>query len=133
MTPAPVIAQPDLEAWVWANLKGHQGVTSFAYTSRDDGVKGWQWLWAIQVDVRGPQKKATADKAELVRQELMSLPDVYWSDGFITYAQIVEGPLWNPDINDGAPRYTIRIEYRVHPTRKSLTNIANTGKEKGNP
>jgi hypothetical protein len=129
MTSTPVIVQPDLEAWVWANLKHHQGVTSFAYHSTQD-VAGWQWVWSMQVDVRGPQKKATADKAELVRQELLSLPDVYWPDGFITYAQIVEGPMWNPDINDGAPRYTIRIEYRVHPTRKSLSNTVNTGKGK---
>ena len=125
----PVIVQPDLEAWVWSNLKSYPGVTSFAYTSLQD-VAGWQWQWSLQVDIRGPRKKATADAAELVRQELLSLPDVYWPDGFITYAQITEGPFWNPDVTDGAPRYTIRIDYRVHPVRNRLSNTANTGKER---
>jgi hypothetical protein len=126
---APVIAQPDLEAWVWENLKSRKGVTSFAYHSLQD-VAGWQWQWSLQIDVRGPRKKATADLAELVRQDLLSLPDVYWPDGSITYAQITEGPMWNPDVNDGAPRYTIRIDYRVHPSRTQyLSNTVNTRKE----
>lgn len=126
---APVIAQPDLEAWVWENIKSHKGVTSFAYHSLQD-VKGWQWQWSLQVDIRGPRKKATSEEAELVRQELLSLPDTYWREGFITYAQITEGPFWNPDVNDGAPRYTIRIDYRVHPARSSVpSNTVNTRKE----
>jgi hypothetical protein len=121
MMRAPTIAQPDLEAWVWANIKGFDGVTSFAYTSLED-VRGWQWIWGIQVDVRGKQKASTSRTMELVRQELLTLPDVYWSEGMITYAQITEGPFWNPDVNDGAPRYTLRIEYRAHPARKPLTS-----------
>jgi len=113
---APVIVQPDLEAWVWANVKAYTGVTSFAYSSLPL-EKDYHWQWSLQVDVRGPQKKKTRDQAESVRQLLLALPDVPWSEGFITYAQITEGPFWNPDVNDGAPRYTIRIDYRVHPLR----------------
>jgi hypothetical protein len=120
-----MVAQPDLEAWVWDNLKGFKGVTSFSYMGLQD-VGGYQWQWSLQVDVRGPRKKATADQAELVRQTIMTLPDVDWSEGQITYAQITEGPFWNPDANDGAPRYTMRIDFRVHPI---LSNTVNTRKE----
>ena len=120
-----VVAQPDLEAWIWANIKGFAGVTSFAYTSMED-VRGYQWIWSVQVDVRGPQKKATATTTEQVRQALLGLSEVDWSEGQITYAQITEGPFWNPDENDGAPRYTMRLDYRVHPI---LSNTVNTRKE----
>jgi hypothetical protein len=126
---APVIVQPDLEAWVWANLKSFQGVTSFAYQALQLEA-GWQWAWSLQVDVRGARKKVTRDAAELVRQTLLALPDLPWFDGQITYAQITEGPFWNPDGSDGAPRYTIRIDYRTHPARSSvLSNTVNTRKE----
>jgi hypothetical protein len=119
------VSQPDLEAWVWENLKHHKGVTSFSYTSFEE-VGGYQWYWGIQVDVRGARKKATADEAEQVRLELMKLPEVAWPDGQITYAQITEGPFWLPDANDGAPRYVMRIDFRVHPI---LSNTGNTRKE----
>jgi hypothetical protein len=114
-----VVAQPDLEAWVWQNVKHHRGITTFAYSSLQD-VGGYQWEWSMQIDVRGPQKKATANEAELVRQELLALPDIEWPEGQITYAQVTIGPFWNPDVNDGAPRYTMRIDFRAHPN-KSLT------------
>lgn len=113
------VSQPDLEAWVWENLKHNQGINSWAYTAFEE-VGGYQWYWGIQVDVRGPRKKATADLAEAVRLELMKLPDVDWPEGQITYAQITEGPIWLPDANDGAPRYTLRIDFRCHPRNSVL-------------
>lgn len=116
-----IVDQPDLEAWVWQNIKHHRGVTSFAYSALQD-VAGYQWEHAIQVDVRGPQKKATRDEAELVRKELLGLADLDWPDGQITYAQVTVGPFWNPDVNDGAPRYTMRIDFRVHPSKQLATS-----------
>lgn len=114
-TPAPVIAQPDLEAWVWANVQAIPGVTSFSYAA----TFGWpHWLVShfIQIDARATTKAAARDRAEQARQTISGLPDVPWPDGVVAYAQPVEGPFWLPD-PDGGPRYCARYEIRAHPLR----------------
>jgi hypothetical protein len=114
-TPQPVIAQPDLEAWVWANLQQLSGVTSFVYAAL--GMwPDWVFAYSLQVDARAARKDAARALAETVRQLLAGLPAVAWAEGVICYAQITEGPFWLPD-PDGAPRYTQRWEIRVHPPR----------------
>jgi hypothetical protein len=112
---APVIVQPDLEQWVWAQLGNLRGVTTFAYAAQQLWP-GWVYAHSIQVDCRHRRKKAARDLAEHVRQIICSLPDVPWPDGIISYVQPVEGPFWMPD-DDNAPRYCTRYEIRVHPRR----------------
>jgi hypothetical protein len=113
----PVIVQPDIEAWIWEQIGGLKGVTSFAYSA----VQQWPgWIVAhfIQVDARHRDKQASRDLAEQVRQLMCALPDVPWAAGCVCYVQPVEGPFWLPD-DDGGPRYTARYEVRVHPPRRA--------------
>jgi hypothetical protein len=117
VTPAPVIVQPDLEAWVWANISDLKGVTSFAYAATQLWP-GWVYAHFIQADARAKRKTAARDLAETVRQRICALPDVAWPQGSVCYVQPVEGPFWLPD-DDGLPRYTARYEIRVHPRRDS--------------
>jgi hypothetical protein len=119
---APVIVQPDLEAWVWANIGGLPGVTSFAYAATQLWP-GWVYAHSIQADARSARKQAARDTAEQVRQILCGLPDVAWSEGTVCYVQPVEGPFWLPD-DDGGPRYVARYEIRVHPLRDSGAILA---------
>ncbi len=113
---ALLIAQPDLEAWVWANIRNLPGVTSFSYTAVQQDRAGWIMAHFVQVDARAKSKADARDTAEQVRQRLVALPDVPWPDGAICYLQPVEGPFWLPD-DDGSPRYVARYEIRVHPPR----------------
>ncbi len=115
----PVIVQPDIEAWVWANIRGVTGTNSFAYAASQVGHTGWIWAHFVQVDVRSKHNKQTArDGAERVRQIMSALPEADWGEGTICYLQVTEGPFWLPD-DDGLPRYVTRYEIRVHPRRDS--------------
>lgn len=113
---APAVAQPDAEAWVWANIKHLPGVSSFAYTAVQQDRAGWVMAHFLQVDARAKAKAAARTLAEQVRQLLVALPDVPWAEGTVCYLQPIEGPFWFPD-DDGAPRYLARYEIRVHPRR----------------
>jgi hypothetical protein len=117
---APVIAQPDLEAWVWsqiAPLTKLGDLTSFGYAATQlGGSTGWIYAHFIQIDARQNRKERARALAETVRQTILALPDVPWDQGTVCYVQAVEGPFWFPD-DDGTPRYTARYEIRVHPRR----------------
>jgi hypothetical protein len=117
-SPAPLVAQPDAEAWVWANISHLPGVTSFAYAAVQLDSRGWQVAHSVQVDARAARKAAARDVAERVRQLMTGLADADWPDGVVSYVQPVEGPFWLPD-PDGRPRYCARYEVRVHPRRDS--------------
>lgn len=117
MSAAPVIVQPDLEAWVWAQLSHRKGLTSFAYAATQVWP-GWIYAHFVQVDARAHRKQAARELAETARQILCALPDLDWPEGVVSYVQPVEGPAWLPD-DDGLPRYTARYEIRVHPRRDS--------------
>lgn len=113
---APVVVQPDLEAWVWAQLKGLGGVTSWAYAATQQDPAGWIMAHSLQVDARRKSKQAARELAEQVRQVMVGLPDQPWGQGCVCYCQPIEGPFWLPD-PDGGPRYVARYEVRVHPLR----------------
>lgn len=115
MSAAPVIVQPDAEAWVWSQLSGLGGVTMFSYAAAQHWP-GWIYAHFLQVDARAKTKQAARDLAERCRQVMMSLPDAPWAEGALCFVEPVEGPFWFPD-DDGAPRYTARYEIRVHPRR----------------
>jgi hypothetical protein len=121
-TPQPVIAQPDLEAWAWANLQHLAGVTSFAYSATGQWPD-WVFGYGLQVDARAARKDAARALGETVRQILAGLAAVAWPEGVICYAQITEGPFWLPD-PDGAPRYVQRWDIRVHPRRDNWQGSA---------
>lgn len=123
-TPAPVITAPDLEAWVWAQLRDLPGVTSFTYAVTHVWP-GWVLAYSIQVDARAKRKQAARDTAETARQRMNALPSIPWPDGVVCYAQTTDGPAWLPD-PDGLPRYTARYEIRAHPTRQQ-GGITRTG------
>jgi len=116
---APVITQPDLEAFVWQQVSQVAGVTSFSYAAVMDHLP-WVVAHSIQVDARAKTKQAASDRAEQVRQIMWGLPQVPWANGVIAYVQAVEGPFWLPD-PDGGPRYTARYEVRCHPVPSSST------------
>lgn len=117
---APVIVQPDLEAFVWSVISDLSGVTSFAYAA-EQIWPGWVYAHHIQVDARSKRKTAARDTAEVVRQRITGLADVPWTEGTVCYCQPVEGPFWLPD-PDGLPRYVARYEIRVHPRRDSAAH-----------
>jgi hypothetical protein len=115
MTPAaPVVVQPDLEAWVWQHIGGLAGITSFAYAASQQDHTGWVYAHHIQVDARAKRKAAARDLAEQARQIITGLAAIPWPDGVVVYCQPTDGPSWLPD-PDGLPRYTARYEIRVHP------------------
>ena len=113
----PVIAQPDAEAWIWANIGHLHGVTSWTYAATL-GWPGWVFAHYFQVDCRSTTKRAARDLAEQVRQIMYALPELDWPEGTVSYVQAAEGPFWMPD-DDGAPRYVARYEVRVHPRRRA--------------
>jgi hypothetical protein len=117
MTTAAQIVQPDLEAWVWAQIKDLPGVTSFCYAvTHPMGYLPWLVAYSVQIDARAKGKQAARDLAEQVRQIMTGLPDVPWPDGVVSTADVIEGPFWLPDPNpDGGPRYVARYEVRAHP------------------
>jgi len=123
MTTPDMIAQPDLEAWVWSHIGGLAGVTSFAYAAEQLGAPGWLYAHHIQVDARAARKQAARDLAEQVRRAMLALAVTPWPDGVVCYAQATEGPFWLPD-PDGHPRYTARYEIRVHPPRTGAIQAA---------
>jgi hypothetical protein len=114
----PVVAQPDLEAFVWSQIGGLKGVTSFAYAATQLDPAGWIMAHFVQVDARHADKKRARDLAERVRQIITGLADDPWAEGVVCYVMPVEGPFWLPD-EDGGPRYTARYEIRVHPPRRA--------------
>jgi hypothetical protein len=116
-SPAPVIAQPDIEAHVWAQIGGLAGVTSFAYAA-EQLYPGWVYAHHVQVDARARRKQAARDLAEQVRQIVVALPDAPWAEGTVATVDVTEGPFWLPD-DDGLPRYVARYEIRVHPARST--------------
>lgn len=117
MTAEPVIvAAPDAEAWVWANVRGLPGVTSFAYTAQQLDRLGWIIAHYVQVDARARRRAAARDAAERARRIVLALPGVPWAEGVICLAAVVEAPFYLPD-DDGLPRYAARYEIRAHPRR----------------
>ena len=118
MTAQPVIAQPDLEAWVWANLSDLPGVTSFCYSAAQADMPGWIWEYSLQVDARASRKSSARQLAETARQRIIGLPAVTWAAGVVCYVEATEGPFWMPDL-DGGPRYCTRWDFRVHPSRNT--------------
>jgi hypothetical protein len=113
---APVIAQPDAEAWIVQNLAPLRGVTVFVFSAVQLGLPGWLWSYSVQVDARTGRKAAARSLAEQARQIMLALPDVPWDAGTVSYAHADEGPFWMPD-DDGGPRYCGRYEIRAHPPR----------------
>jgi len=122
MTTPDMIAQPDLEAWVWENIGGLDGVTSFVYAAAQH-FPGWIYEHHVQVDARAARKSAASSLAEQVRRIMLSLATVPWPDGVVCYVQPTEGPFWLPD-PDGHPRYCTRYEIRVHPLRDGAIQAA---------
>jgi hypothetical protein len=115
---APVVVQPDLEAWVIAALRGLPGdVTAFIYAATQLDPLGWLYAHFVQVDARHRRKPAARDIAERARQIIVGLAEVPWPEGVICMVRPTEGPFWLPDPEDGQPRYTTRFEIRVHPVR----------------
>ena len=112
MTRVEQIVQPDLEAWVWANIGG-PGVTSFCYAAANVWPL-WLVTYSIQVDCRAKTKQEARDLAEQTRQKLVGLPLVPWPEGVVSDSQPVEGPFWLAD-PDGGPRYVARYDIRAHP------------------
>lgn len=113
--PAPVVPQPDIEAWVIRNIRSAHGVTAFVVAG-GQLYHGWAHEYTVQIDCRAKEKKRARDLAEHVRQVVAGLPDVPWPDGVISYHRCAEGPFWLPD-DDGDPRYCQRWVIRCHPRR----------------
>lgn len=109
-------AQPDIEAFAWAQLRHLPGVTSFCVAAVPMPLVPWQVAYTIQVSARAKTKAGAWDRAEQARRIVWGLASVPWPEGDVTYVQVTEGPMWSPD-DDGAPHYVIRAEVRVHPSR----------------
>lgn len=119
MSATAIIVQPDVEAWVWENLRTRRGITSFAFTAIPQHpwqteAGPWVYVTSMQVDCRAQRKSAARDLAETARQIIVGLLTTPWPEGVITNAIVTEGPFWLPD-DDGAPRYVTRWELTCHP------------------
>jgi hypothetical protein len=109
-----IVAQPDLEAWVWQNVSPVEGVTSFCYAAVSAGWPHWIVAYSVQVDARASTKQAARDRADQVRQIVLGLPNVPWPAGVCCTADPIEGPFWLPD-DDAGPRYVARYIIQAHP------------------
>jgi hypothetical protein len=114
----PVPPQPDVEAFVWAQIGHLDGVTSFSVAAVPMPLVPWQVAHTLQVDARAGGKRLAWERAEAVRRILWNLGQLPWAEGVVSYVQIVEGPVWLPD-DDGQPRYMLRVDIRVHPARQA--------------
>jgi hypothetical protein len=117
-SPAPVIAQPDIEAFLWSQIGGLSGVTSHEYAAAPI-FPGWLVAHSLQVDCRAKRKQAARDLAETVRQIVVALPDAAWAEGVVATVDVLDGPFYQPD-DDGLPRYVARYEIRAHPARPGV-------------
>jgi hypothetical protein len=111
----PTRPQPDLEAHLWRQLEGLEGVNSWAYSVLPSWPP-WVVAYSVQVDCRRGGKQTSWELAERCRRILWDLPSRPWNDGVVVYSQVIEGPAWLPD-DDGAPRYMLRAEIRARPNR----------------
>lgn len=119
MIPLALFRRPDVEAWLWLNIRHLPGLTSFAYAA-EQLDPAWIWAVSVQVDARAKTKHAAHQLAEDARLIVAALPFTPWEDGTVSAAKPVEGPFWLPD-DDGAPRYCARYELRVHPRRDAAS------------
>jgi hypothetical protein len=115
-TVAAAPGQPDLEAWLWANVKHLPGVTSFCYTAQPMPLVPWTVTYSCQVDSRAKTKQLAWQRAEQARQIIWGLATEPWPDGVVCYVQVTEGPFWLPD-QDDQPRYVLRADIGAHPNR----------------
>lgn len=108
---APVT--PDVEAIVYAALRGFGGVTVWAI----DAQSPWPHvadITSVQVDVRASSKKRARDRAYEVRQTMLRLP--FDATSGVARVEVAGGPIWMSD-DDGAPRYVTRFAVTVRATR----------------
>jgi len=113
MTTSEQVVLPDVEAFVWSQLSGIAGVTSFCYAAVH-GFPVWLFTSSVQVDARAATKQAARDRAEQARKIMCGLPYAPWSYGVCSSVEVIEGPFWLPD-SDAGPRYCARYEVRAHP------------------
>jgi hypothetical protein len=112
--PSVIPVQPDAEAWVWSFLSSISGTTSWVDACTVDWPP-WQYRYEFQIDCRARDRTTARARAMTACYIMLSLPDMPWPEGIVTYVQPTFGPAWFPD-PDGAPRYTARYEVRAHPT-----------------
>ena len=113
---AAVAEQPDIEAWVWANVKDvgpAKAITTWLAASELEHPP-WQSRHVITVDCRASTKALARKYAYEALQRVYALADLHWPDGVITYVQAVAAPFWAP-YDTGLPRYTAQYELRCHP------------------
>jgi hypothetical protein len=116
--PALPAAAPDVEAWVWANLKHLPGVTSFAYSGQQIDRGGWLVSTYVQVDARSKRRAVARQTADRARLAVLGLAAADWAEGVVCLVEVVEAPFYLPD-DDGLPRYAARYEVRAHPPRRT--------------
>ena len=108
---------PDIEAWVYSNLKSLGGITVFAY----DSAPGQHYInedTGLQVDCRASSKARARDRAYDARSRLLALVGAPWDAGIVQGVTVDTGPSWLPD-EDGAPRYTLRVMVKYRSARST--------------
>ena len=110
-----VLVRPDMEALLYARLKGLGGVTVFQFDAASE-FPGRVEIVNLQVDVRASSKKRARDRAYEAREMVWALQAENWAGQplVVQAVDVVQGPGWLPE-PDGAPRYVFRVAIRVHP------------------
>jgi len=107
-------SRPDIEYWVWQNVRGLGDVICWTISAGEIDPHGWATMSNIQVNTRAANRERASTIADQARRIIKALPWTEWNNGVVTSVDCTDGPLWQPDSN-GAPRYITRYSIIYHP------------------
>jgi hypothetical protein len=107
-------SRPDIEYWVWQNVRGLGDIVCWTIGTSEVDPHGWASVSSIQVDAKARNRDRASTIADQARRIIKSLPWTEWDGGVIGAVDCTDGPLWQPDQN-GTPRYVARYSITYHP------------------
>jgi hypothetical protein len=113
VNPALDLTPPPIEAHVWAQLSGIDGVKCHLI-SQSESYPFIRRNYTFQVEARGATRHAAGEAAEDARRAMLTLPEAVWEFGSVIGVSVVSGHAWLPGEN-GAPRYVARYEVAARP------------------
>lgn len=111
--PALGLTPPPIEAHVWSQLQGIEGVKCHLI-AQSETYPFIRRNYTFQVESRGATRQAAGEAAESARRTMLALPEVAWEFGSVIGVSVVSGHAWLPGEN-GAPRYVARYEVAARP------------------
>ena len=111
-------ARPDIEYWVWTNVRGLGDLVCWTISAGEVDPHGWAAMSNIQVDAKARNRERAQVIADQARRIIKGLPWIEWDAGVVCSVDCTDGPTWQPDQN-GAPRYVARYSITYHPRQSA--------------